>query len=121
MNQPSLFDQPDDVGAARARDAGIGTADVNADRAWKNSATEAIRWCATNYPEGFTADEVLMRLAAVGAPLTHNLSALGPRFLQLARAGEIVKTGWNRPSRFAHRHRDLTVWQSAEEKTHVLP
>lgn len=114
MNQPSLFDQPDEAGAAVARDAGIGTADLNADRAWRTSATEAIRWCAANYPEGFTADEVLMRLASIGAPLTHNLSALGPRFLAAARAKVIVKTGETRPSRFARRHRDLTVWSTKQ-------
>lgn len=109
MNQPSLFDQPDPEEAARARADGIGQADAGATPAWKTAARIAIRHCA-NHLADFTADDVLERMTNTGAPRTGNLAALGPVFLASARAGEIRKTGGLRRSRYARRHRDLTVW-----------
>lgn len=116
MEQPSLFDP---AGAAQARADGIDAADTNADRRWKAAATDAVRWCATHHTD-FTSDEVLARLANVGAPTTHELSALGPVFLRLAKAREIVKTGELRPSKLRRRHRDLVVWAAATDQVVLL-
>lgn len=109
--QPSLFDEPDPERARRAREEGIGAADANADRLWRTEAREALRWCADHH-ETFTADEVWQRLAAVGHALQHEPSALGPVFMWAAKEGLIRKTGMVRPTVFARRHRDLTLWRS---------
>lgn len=101
----------DDVVAGRARYDGIARAEAHAPADWRQAAHDALRWCRNHYAT-FTADEVLARLEVVGAPATHNLSALGPVFLAASRAGLIAKTGTLRPTRLARRHRDLTVWAS---------
>lgn len=88
-------------------------ADDNADRAWREAAYTALCWCARHRHDGFTADDVIDRLERTGAPLTHNLAALGPVFLRGARAGVIVKAGHTVASRIRRRHRDLTVWRAA--------
>ena len=109
-HQPSLFDPPAEV--ERARDLGIATAAAGASPSWKAAARTALRTVAAREPD-FTADDVLAELERMGAPRTPNLAALGPVFLAAARAGEIVKTGELRRTRFARRHRDLTVWRSS--------
>lgn len=98
--------------ALTGRDVAMARADANAAPNWKAAATEAVRWC-TDSLALFTTDDVLVRLAAVGAPPTHTLTALGPIMQAAARKGAIVKTGDLRPSRLAQRHRDLTVWTRA--------
>lgn len=98
------FDQ-----ALAVREAAIETAGAHASPTWRRAADEAVRWCAADLVT-FTTDDVLARLAAVSAPPTHSLTALGPVMLAAARAGVITKTGEVRPSRIARRHRDLTVW-----------
>lgn len=98
---------PTEADAGRAE--AIERVDAHADVDWKAAAADAVRWCALHH-ETFTADEVLERLAALGAPGTHNLAALGPVFQRAARAGLITKTGTQRLSRLRQRHRDLTVW-----------
>lgn len=108
--QPTLWDDPDPVAAAHARADGIAAADAHVSRQWRAAARDAIRWCAENYPDGFTSDEVLVRLVEVNAPYVHELAALGPQFMAAARAGEIAKTGAMRPTKFRRRHRDLTEW-----------
>lgn len=116
-HQGSLFgDEPDPAAARTARDEGIATADFYADRQWKQAALDAIRYCAVAHPEGFTADHVLARLNFMGAPNTHNLAALGPVFQRARRAGVIEKTGELWPSTIPRRHRDLTVWRTAETR-----
>ena len=106
--QAQLFN--DEV--ARAKADGIARAEIHADVRWKSDARAALRWCCERYPE-FTADEVWQRLGEAGAATTHEPAALGPIFLWASRQGIIVKTGYVRPTRFARRHRDLTVWRSA--------
>lgn len=98
--------------ALNVRDDAIGRAEINAAADWKAAAALAVRWCAGNLTT-FTTDDVLVRLAAMHAPSTHNLSALGPVIQAAARAGLIAKTGHLRPTRLAQRHRDLTVWACA--------
>lgn len=111
MRQAGLWDEPDPVEAAKARDAGIAMAASGVSTAWRSAAREAIRNRSVALDD-FTADDVLEALSSAGVPLTGvNLAALGPIFLAAARAGEIRKTGSLRPSRFARRHRDLTVWE----------
>lgn len=105
--QLTLFDATE---AALARAEAIERSGRNAHPAWRAAAREAVRWCANRYLL-FTSDEVIARLDATGAPPTHNLAALGPVFLEAARAGEIAKTGHQRSTRIARRHRDLTVWR----------
>jgi hypothetical protein len=79
---------------------------------WCANATKAVRLCADLLPE-FTADDVwdVMEKGAVD-PIEseRNPAALGPVILAFVRADYIAKTGELRPSRFARRHRDLTVW-----------
>jgi len=106
------YDQLTFADAFTAREVAIARADANAAPDWKRAAREALAWCASHH-ETFTADEVLARLAAVGAPSTHEPSALGPVFLAASRSGAIVKTGELRPTRLARRHRDLTVWRAS--------
>jgi hypothetical protein len=103
--------------ALTARDIAIARADANAAPDWRAAAESAVVWCAFHH-ETFTTDDVLLRLAAVDAPLTHNLSALGPVMQAAARAGLIAKTGVLRPSRLAQRHRDLTVWRTRSSTIH---
>jgi len=68
--------------------------------------------------EDFTSDDVLQAMEAAGVPMAGvNLAALGPVFQAASRAGEIRKTGTLRPSRFARRHRDLTVWERGPRQT----
>lgn len=111
--QPTLWDPPSPPDTATAaRMEGIDRSGRNADPAWKAAAADAVAWCASNLAD-FTADDVLERLAELGAPPTHNLAALGPVVLAAARAGTITKTGEWRLSRIARRHRDLVVWGGA--------
>jgi hypothetical protein len=110
---PTLFDDPDPVAAAGARAEGISQAERGVGRAWVAAARAAIRNRSV-VMEDFTADDVLVAMEGAGVPLIGvNLAALGPVFLAAARAGEIRKTGLQRPSRFRRRHRDLTVWERA--------
>lgn len=110
--QRSLFDpnEEDPEGAAHARADGIGLANAGADAKWKNQAIDAVRYCAVAHPEGFTADDVLRRLAALGAK-TINVPALGGIIQAEARAGRIHKTGNTRRSTIRRRHRDLVEWK----------
>lgn len=103
--------------ALTARDIAIARAEVNAAPDWRAAAEGAVVWCAFHH-ETFTTDEVLVRLTAIDAPTTHNLSALGPVMLAASRSRLIVKTGEQRPSRFTRRHRDLTVWRARTSTTH---
>lgn len=107
------FDRPEDVEAARAD--GISRAEEHADAAWKATAYLAVLGCAATFPDGFTADEVWASIEAKGDVSTHEPAALGPVFLRASRAGVIVKTGGQRRSRFARRHRDLTVWRRVDD------
>lgn len=106
--QPSLFDPP---AAAAAREAGIAQAAANTSAGFAVHARRAIHLAATLNAD-FTADEVLALLDSWGVT-THNLAALGPVFLAAARAGEIEKTGEQRRTIIARRHRDLTVWRGS--------
>lgn len=110
--QLSLFDQPDEGAAAAARDEGIARAALGADVEFVVQARLAVRWCARALVD-FTTDDVLSLLNRQGVMLARPLVALGPVMLASARAGEIVKTGELRATRFRHRHRDLTVWRRA--------
>lgn len=98
--------------ALAVRDAAIGAAESHAVPSWRAAADEAVRWCADELTT-FTTDDVIVRLAAVGAPRTHTLTALGPVMQAAARSGVIAKTGELRPARLSQRHRDLTVWASS--------
>jgi hypothetical protein len=101
-----------DAEAARAESAraeAIAQAEANASRPWRDAAYLALLWCA-RHRATFTSDDVIERLERTGAPVTHNLSALGPLFQRAARAGVIHKTGHSVLSRNPRRHRDLTVW-----------
>lgn len=115
--QPSLFDpnEEDPDGAARARADGIGLATAGAEAKWKTQAIDAVRYCAVAHPQGFTADDVLRRMAALGAK-TINVPALGGIIQAEARAGRIAKTGNTRRSTIRRRHRDLVEWIGQEEE-----
>jgi hypothetical protein len=95
--------------ALTARDVAIARADDGAAPDWKTMAAAAVRHCADQL-HTFTTDDVLVRLAELGAPRTTSLTALGPVMQRAAKSGLIVKTGELRLSRLAQRHRDLTVW-----------
>ena len=92
-----------------AKADGIQRADDHADAEWREQAFEAIQWCA-RMRITFTADDVWERLGESDAS-THEPAALGPVFLRASKAGLIVKTGGQIPSRNHRRHRDLTVWR----------
>lgn len=102
--------------AAAAKAAGIAAADAGANEEWKLEALEAVLWCAENY-DRFTADEVWARLDAVGVASTHEPSAIGPVFLRASQAMHWIRnTKETRPTIYARRHRDLTIWESLVEK-----
>jgi tellurite resistance protein len=103
------FEQLTLADALTERDVAMARADDHAAPDWKTAAAEAVRWCAGTLTT-FTTDDVLLRLADIGAPSTHTLTALGPVMQAAARAGVIAKTGDLRASRLRQRHRDLTVW-----------
>lgn len=101
--------------AAKARTDGITAADEHAARRWRENAAKAVRLCAEIMPD-FDADDVWDVLEKGGAdPIEteRNPAALGPIILAFARTDYIRKTGEMRRSRFARRHRDLTVWRKA--------
>lgn len=95
--------------ALAAKEDGIARADANADGCWKESAYRAVCEVADRLPD-FTADDVWPLLERSGES-THEASALGPVFLRAAREGIIEQTGQMRQTRFARRHRKLTVWR----------
>lgn len=96
----------------QARERGIRKADDHASIRWREAAAKAVRLCADLLPD-FTADSVWEVLEKGGADVIEterNPSALGPVILAFARDQYIQKTGELRPSKFARRHRELTVW-----------
>lgn len=82
------------------KEIGTATADLHADRVWKQLADAAIdRLAATGQP--FTADDV----RDLGIPDPTSPKAWGARFLFAAKAGRITRVGYvpsRRPSVHAH-------------------
>ena len=102
---------------AEAKAAGIQQAEQNASLRWCRAATDAVLWCAREYHDGFTADEVWTRLQDCGAdPIEgeRNPSALGPVMLKCARDGFIAPTGEYRLTTMIQRHRDVKVWRAVK-------
>lgn len=58
----------------------------------------------------FTSDDIWPLLERSGES-THEPAALGPVMLRAAKDGMIEQTGEMRQTRFARRHRKLTVWR----------
>ena len=101
-DQPTLWDtsvQP-----------AIDQADKNANRDWKQTATDCLLEVAKSKAE-FTSDDVVEMLEQQDAE-THNLSALGGVFQRAEKAGVISNTGDMVQTRIARRHRKLTLWKS---------
>lgn len=97
-----------DIALAAKEDA-IGRADTHADSDWKEAAYRAVCDVAERLVD-FTADDIWPLLERSGES-THEASALGPVFLRAARENLIEQTGEMRQTRFARRHRKLTVWR----------
>ncbi len=95
--------------AAAAMEDAIGRANAHADSDWKEAAYQAVVEVAGRMRD-FTADDVWPLLEQSGE-WTHEPAALGPVFIRAARAGVIEQTGEMRQSRYARRHRKLTVWR----------
>lgn len=101
MNDTTLFDA-----AREARDAGMAQVDEHADPAWKDYARDWILAYLRTHPTMFTDD-----LWAAGLTKPHQMRALGPIILSLARQGHIVKTGRYRPRTLGHLA-EGPVWHS---------
>ena len=96
------------VSVAEAIEAGIATADANADQLWKEAAWWALLEVAAR-GETFTSDDV-WEILDTQPHQTHNPSALGGVFRRAAKEGVIRNTGKMRRTRRVVRHRQLTVW-----------
>jgi hypothetical protein len=95
-------------------EAGMVLADENADARWKREIDACILAVAKRLSE-FTVDDVLAELATVpNAFRTHNLSALGPRMIEVAKhLHYMTQTGRVQRSVRPEKHRRwLRVWQS---------
>lgn len=68
-----------------AAQEGMARADANADRRWKREADACILAVARRQSE-FTVDDVLAEVETLPKPFeTHNLSALGPRMVEVSK------------------------------------
>ena len=106
-------DKPRQSVWAKAVQPAIEQADENADSEWKEAADDVI----ANFADiglAFTSDDVVESLELRNVN-THNLSALGPRFLAASRTGVIRKTGRRVQSRIPRRHRELVEWIGANK------
>ena len=88
------------------RDDGIRRADANVDEFWKRTADQAIRALAGS-GRPFTADD----LHDLGVPAPVSRNAMGGRFQAAAKAGLIVKIGYQPSRRPELRCTPIAVWQ----------
>ncbi len=94
--------------AMTIRQRAMEQADYHAAPDWKSEARAALESLIASGID-FTADDIWELCSAE----THEPSALGPVIRRVAVEGRIRKTGAYRPSRYARRHRDLTVGRAA--------
>ena len=91
------------------RDDGIRRADANVDDFWKRTADQAIRVLAES-GRPFTADD----LHDLGLPAPVSRNAMGGRFQAAAKAGAIVKVGYQPSRRPELRCTPIAVWRGVQ-------
>lgn len=106
-DQMSIFD----TGRAKAsRDEAVERVERHADTLWKNAVREIVHQLARER-DYFTTDDVLARLELVAVE-THELRALGPMMLAVAREGIIEPKGYVASSRVVSHARPKRLWRS---------
>lgn len=103
------------MGSAAARAAavaGMDRVEANTDEAVAQALQVAIRRAALDHAE-ITTDEVWAAMEAMGAPLPHNNSAIGPAMKRAQKDGLIFPTLSRRKSQRESRHcNELRIWVS---------